>query len=330
MMRVKILGTGRYLPKRCIQNAELEAALGWESGRILSKDGVNSRFRAEDLQGETPSAMGAWAAEDALSNSQVNKDDIDLIIYASATAEQAIPDTAPLVQAKLGLGNSGIACFSIHSTCLSFLNAMDVAASFIHSKRYRHILIVCCEISSSSLNPNDDKTIALFGDAAAAVIIGPTPEQESSHIKRIHISTYGDAARLTQVKGGGVSNHPNHPDTRFEDNTFEMNGRELLRQALTRGPAALEKIWPGLSKGKGDIDVFIPHQPSRVGMSALGRYFEPEKTIHTLQEYGNCVSASLPLSLDVAIKSKRLKRNDRALLFGTGAGFSIGGMILEY
>lgn len=329
-MRVKILGTGKYLPKRCIHNVELEKALGWKEGSILKRDGVLTRYRAHTERGECPSSMGAWAAEQAIGASGLDKNDVDLIIYASATAEQAIPDTAPLVQAKLGLGDSGIPCFSLHSTCLSFLNALDVAASFIQGQRYRHVLIVCCEISSTSLNPKDDKTIALFGDAAAAVLLGPTPDGEKSQIHHIHFSTFGSAAKLTQVKGGGAAQHPNNPTTRYEDNTFQMNGRELLRQALSRGPAALEKIYPGLSTNTDTIELFIPHQPSRVGMLALKRYFAPEKTIHTLQEYGNCVSASLPLSLHEAIHQKRLKRNDRTLLFGTGAGFSIGGIILDY
>ena len=327
-MRIQIKSTGRYLPQRVVTSGELEVELGLEEGFIASRNGVVSRHVADTARGETTAQMCAWAAEDALERAEMTRDELDLIIFASAGPEQAIPDTAPFVQTALGLGDSGVTCFSVHSTCLSFLSALDVASCMIECGRYRNVLIVCCEISSLSVNPQDPKTYTLFGDAAAAAIVSPTPEGEASEILRAHFSTFGEAARFTEVPGFGTARHPNHVENSFEHYTFRMDGREVLRYSLREAPAALEKIWPGLSSSCDDFDIIIPHQPSLVGMKALGRYLDPEKTIETLSCYGNCVSVSLPLSIDEALRSGRAARGQRCLLFGTGAGLTIAGMSL--
>ena len=329
-MNIQIRGTGRYLPKKIMTNTDLETQLSLEHGTIAARNGVQTRHVADQSKGETTSQMCAWAAQEALQNAKMTKEELNLIIFASAAPEQALPDTAPLVQEKLGLGASGIPCFSLHATCLSFLSALDVAGAMIHSKRYQNILIVCCEISFTTLNPADPKTYTLFGDAAAAAIVSATPHGEESKILKSHFSTFGEAAKLTEVRGCGTMLHPNNPKTTFVDNTFQMKGRELLRYALKHAPTVFDKIWPGLSKSCDDFDIIIPHQPSRVGMRALSRYFPPEKTVETLSQYGNCVSVSLPLSLDQAIRNQKLKRGNRLLLFGTGAGLIIAGMSLIF
>ena len=329
-MNIHIRSTGRYLPDQVITNADLETELGRALHNITQKNGVETRYRSSILHGETSAQMCAWAAQDALTNGNMSPGDLDLIIFASASPQQAIPDTAALVQGKLGLGQSGIRCFSVHTTCLSFLTALDIASSLIHSKSHCNILIVCAERSFTSLNPADPVTYTLFGDGAAAAIITPTPVHSSSQILRSHFSTFGDYAQLTTLPGCGTRYHPNHPDTRFEHNTFQMKGRELLRFSLKNAPSILENIWPGLSQSTHSFDRIIPHQPSKVGLRVLERYFPREKTIETLSHYGNCVSVSIPLSLDEAIRNHNLQRGEQVLLFGTGAGLNIAGISLIY
>ncbi|MEC7987492.1 MAG: 3-oxoacyl-[acyl-carrier-protein] synthase III C-terminal domain-containing protein, partial [Myxococcota bacterium] len=272
----------------------------------------------------------AWATEAALNQAGYTADMLDLIIFASAGPEQGLPDTAPLIQAKLGLGSSGIACFSVDSTCLSFITAMDIASCFLAQGRYKRIAIVCSEIASVSLDPNDEKTFTLFGDAATSVILERTPLGEKSAIQNVHFSTFGDGAAYTQVRGCGTKQHANNSSTTFTDNTFMMRGRELLLFTMRVAPTVLNSIWPGLREGLNDIALVMPHQPSRVGMQVFSRYFPEDKMIKTLAEYGNCVSVSLPLALHFAIQNKRLNRGDRALLIGTGAGVSIGGVVFDY
>ena len=132
-MRIQIRATGRYLPKMIRTSAELEEKLGLEAGYISARNGVHARHIADPSAGETTAQMAAWAAEEALERAEMSREELDLIIFASAGPTQAIPDTAPFVQEALGLGQSGITCFSVHSTCLSFLSALDVVSlSLIH------------------------------------------------------------------------------------------------------------------------------------------------------------------------------------------------------
>ena len=208
-MNVQILGTGTYLPKKICYSSDLEEELGLPKGYITKRNGVKTRRVADQSKGETTSQMCAWAAKEALNAADLSAENIDLILFASASQEQAIPDTAPLIQEKLGLGESGIPCFSVHSTCLSFLTALDVASSFIASKRYKNILITCCELSSISLNPTDAKTYTLFGDAAAAVVVAPTLNDSRSKIERTHFSTFGTAAIL----GKGITIRIHRPSS---------------------------------------------------------------------------------------------------------------------
>lgn len=329
-MDMKILGTGRYLPRKKLSSKQMEIDRSLPQGSIVSQHGVAFRHVADQEQGETTSQMCAWAAQEALQRAGLSETDIELIIFASAGPEQAIPDTAPLVQEKLGLGDSGIPCFSVHSTCLSSLTALDISAQFIATKRYQHILIVSCEIPSTSINPSDEKTFALLGDAAAAIIVGPSPEGDSSAVHNVHFSTYGEAALLTEVRGCGTRYHPNAEQVTAMDNTFRMRGSAILKYALRKASVVLEDIWPGLSERSSDIDVFITHQPSEIGLTAFARYFDSEKTVRTLEQYGNCVSVSLPLTLHEAIVTGKLNRGDKTLLFGTGAGLTIAGMVLTY
>jgi 3-oxoacyl-[acyl-carrier-protein] synthase III len=135
---LKISGLGRYLPKRIVPSSELEAMCGVPAGWVERRNGVRERRWVTD---ETSSFMSAEAAREALEEAKLKPNQLDLIINASGTGEQAIPDTGVLIQRQLGLGNSGIPAMTVHTTCLSFVAGMDVASNFIHSGRYKNILI---------------------------------------------------------------------------------------------------------------------------------------------------------------------------------------------
>jgi 3-oxoacyl-[acyl-carrier-protein] synthase-3 len=325
---LKILGLGRYLPERVVPSAEVEALCGLPAGWIERHSGVRQRHWATT---ETSSYMGAQAAREAVTDAGLALTDIDLIINASGTPEQAIPDGGPLVQRQLGLGNSGIACLSVHVTCLSFLAALDLSANLLETGRYARILIVTSEIGSVGINFKEPESASLIGDAAAAAVVVRTPPGEAACLSAARLETYGDGADFTAIRGAGSRRPPNHPDTRPEDNLFHMDGRQVLRMALTYSGPFLEKLRPGLSRGLGRLELVVPHQPSLVGLRAMQTFGWPAARIMvTLDHLGNCVAASLPATLYEAVRQGRLKRDDELLLVGTGAGLSIGGVILTY
>lgn len=329
MRRVRIQAMGTYLPRRVVTSAELEGRLGLEPGWILRHQGVETRHFAD--AGETNSYMGARAIERALDAAGMGRADVDLIINASGTAEQALPDTGPLIQRALGWGESGVPAFTVHATCLSFLVGLDVAASLIATGRYRNIVVVSSEITSVGLDWRFPETSTLFGDGAAAAVVSATPEGEASAVLEVRMQTFGDGADLTRIVGGGTKVYPNHPETQPEDNMFFMDGPAVLRAAAGRAGAFLESLRPGLSRGLGDIDVVVPHQASRLGLDGLALLgMPPERQVRTLERFGNCVAASIPLTLHAAWEAGRLTRGTRVLLVGTGAGLSFGGAIVTW
>lgn len=325
---VKVLGLGHHLPGRVVDNAEIETRCGLSSGWIERRTGVRQRHWVTN---ETSSQMAALAACEALTEAGLAPNEIDLILNASGTQQQAIPDGGPLVQCALGLAESGVPCFSVHATCLSFLVALQLAAHLIAAGTYRRVLIVSADIASCGLDFEAPESAALLGDAAAAAVLGPTPPGEGSRLHAARFATFGKGATLTQIRGGGSGCHPNHPRTRPQDNLFEMNGLQVLK--LTRQHAApfLEALRPGLSCGLPGIRWVIPHQASKMGMELMQAYGWPQaRTLTTLARYGNCVAASVPLTLSCAVREGTVRRDDELLLVGTGAGLSLGGLILTY
>ena len=325
---LKIIGLGRYLPQRVVPSSELEKLCGLPAGWVERRNGVRERRWVAD---ETSSYMGAQAAREALEEAGLRPDQIDLIINASGTAEQAIPDTGALIQRQLGLGDSGIPSMTVHTTCLSFIAGMDVAANFLCTGRYKNILIVSSDISSCGINPKEPESASLLGDAAAAVVVTRSQSGEKSQVQRVHMKTYGRGAYLTAIMGGGSGRHPNRSTTRPEDNLFHMDGPAVLRMVREIGDDFLEELYPGLSRGLVDIDAVVPHQASKVGLLMLTHFGWPqEKIMHTLEWLGNCVAASIPVTFYDAVRGDRIHRGDKVLLAGTGAGLYIGGLVFTY
>jgi len=325
---LKIVGIGRYLPKRIVSSAEVESMCGLSAGWVERRNGVRERRWVTD---ETSSFMSAEAAREALDEAKLKPNQLDLIINASGTGEQAIPDTGSLIQRQLGLGRSGIPAMSIHTTCLSFVAAMDVASNFINSGRYRNILIASADIASCGINPKEPESATLVGDAAAAVVVTRPEAGDRSMLHHAHFKTYGDGAYLTSIMGGGSARHPRFPDHDPEDDLFHMDGPAVLRMVRGIAHEFLDELYPGLSKSSLDIDVIVPHQASKVGLMMLERFgWQPSKIMSTLETLGNCVAASIPVTLYQSVRDGSIQRGQKILLVGTGAGLSIGGLVLTF
>lgn len=334
---MKIAGIGRYLPDRVVTNAELEARFDLPCGWIGEKTGVRERRRADVGGGETASFMGAGAAREALVDAGLEPGDIDLIINASGTPEQAIPDGGPLLQRALGLERSGIPSFTVHATCLSFLVALDVVSALIAAGSHRRVLIVSTEIGSMGVAGVDPKSESLWGDAAAAAVVTATPAGESSSLERFLLRTWSQGADLTAIRGGGTRLHPGREGAHPDELRFIMNGQGVLQLCLRRAGKFFDTLDPGIRKGcvgqpgESGVRLAITHQPSKAGIQAMERFgIAREHTAITLDRLGNCVAASLPCTLYDTVRSGRLGRGDRALLFGTGAGLSMAGSLLRF
>ncbi len=327
---VKIAGIGAYLPPRRVESTELEKDLSLPPGWVEQTIGVRERRRRSP--GQSVVAMAALAAHDALDRAGVAADDVDLVIGASVSRQQLIPCTAAFVQRELGLTEGRSFCFDLDATCLSFLVALHTAAPLIASGAHRTVLIFSSEIPSHMMGPCEPETAVLFGDAAAAAVLTASGPDESSAVEGAAFATFNSGAELTEFPGGGSLHHPNDPDTTPDQNQFHMHGRAVLKLAVRVMGPFLDSFFDRLGWDRTTFDRVVPHQASRLGVAqCTARWgFRPEQLVLNLPTRGNCIAASIPLALAEAVHAGDVRRGQRVLLVGTGAGLSLGAVALTF
>jgi 3-oxoacyl-[acyl-carrier-protein] synthase-3 len=328
--QVKLIATGKYMPSKMVTDAEMDLRLGVPEGWVRKKTDVLRRYFAED---ETAAEMGAQAAYAALEQAGLSFADIDCLVCTSGTMEQPIPCTAALIQKAMGEQQSGVPCFDINSTCLSFVTGLDVLSYMVHAGRYRRVLLVATEIASKGLNWNQKESAALFGDGAAAVIIEQSAEGDASRILHASMKTYSSGAQLSEIRGGGSRRHASeYKAASAEDYLFDMNGEGVFRMASKLLPSFVGEMLQQTGDHMRDFSLVIPHQGSAMAMRLLRRKLgiSEEQMMVITPDHGNVIAASIPMGLHEAIKQGRMKRGDRVMLLGTSAGLSLGGVILDY
>lgn len=336
LRRVQIMGVGKYLPRNVVTAEEIDEKLGTRKGWVAKKAGVLTRHF---VAGETASEMGAAAAREALTKAGLKLSDIDCIVCASGTMEQAIPCTASLIYSELDPTHMGIPAFDINSTCLSFITAFDHMSYLITAGRYRHILIVSTEIASIGLDWKQKESSALFGDGAAAVVLGPTSQGEPSALLSSRMETYSQGAHLSEIRGGGTKCHPRTYDSELDMNDFlfDMDGEALFRLSARHLPGFMNRLFPRDTEGKPilsikEIDLVIPHQASMMAMRLMQRRLGISKKQMFIfaQNHGNTIASSIPIGIYEAVEQGQIQRGDTVMLLGTSAGLSLGGIIFVY
>jgi len=321
-LKVKVTGVGLYLPPK-IETAEdiapkIRKPVDW----IIEKSGVIER-RVSEIDVDQ---MGAMAGKEALGDGGKP----DLIINASGVPKQTIPDTSTFYQRELGF--EGIPSFSVHCTCLSFITALNTAASLIHSGSYNRILIISSDRGTRGRNFYEPESASLLGDGAAAVVMEQTLENESSKLIYFDMKTFPSCANLTEVRGGGTNKHPQDPETTLSDNLFTMDGPAVYKIARKEVYRMMLKTMKTTGLKREDVDWVIPHQASGKAVDAYISTggFAKEKVVSIISEFGNCVAASVPMAFATAVQDGRIKRGDLLLFIGTGAGLSAACALFKY
>ncbi len=321
-MKVKITGAGLYLPPKVETSKEISKQIGKSEEWIIKKSGVKER-RVSEIDVDL---MGAHAGIEALGEGPLP----DLIINASGVPKQTIPDTSTFYQKAMGL--KGIPSFSIHCTCLSFITAFHTASSLIQTKAYKRILIISSDRGTRGRNFNEPESASLLGDGAAAIILEPCTSLDSSKLMYFKMNTWPEGAHLTEVRGGGTNKHPQDPGTLISDNLFTMDGPGIYKIARKAVYKLMLDTLKSTKLTKKDIDLVIPHQASGKAVEAYIETggFEKDKVVNIVSKFGNCVAASVPMALVKSIKEKKIKRKDKILLIGTGAGLSAACALIKY
>jgi 3-oxoacyl-[acyl-carrier-protein] synthase III len=329
--RFIIAGTGQAVPARLVASTTIDAELGRPSGWLQDACGVKTRHVSD---GERQEDLAADAALEALKNAGLGVSSIDLVIFAAAVSRQPIPSTAPLVARRLGIPSGACTAFDINSTCLSFLNGLDVAISLLASGRHRGAVVVSAEIASRALPwKTDPRTAGLFGDGAAAAVVLPADRPAGASAARAaRFETFHEGYELCQLAAGGTGIDFHHEPEQFSRNsTFQMDGGSLFKLSAKHFPGFVERLLDEAKWDRRDVDLVVPHQASPLALSHLVKKcgFARDKVVDIVASHGNQVAASIPTALHMARVSNRLPSGTKLLMLGTSAGVSFGGMAIE-
>ncbi len=328
--RLKLTGFGAYRPERIQNSSELDKIFNQPEGFTLSRFGIKERPIASNH--ETSSYMATKACEEALDSARWHPKDIDLIIGGCGVMEQPIPSTSVLVQFGLGLERSGIECFDVNMTCLSFLKGLETAAMAINSQKAKRILLFSADIASAGLDYESPHASAIFGDGAAAVCIEAHEDENGPAVLSSVFKTYSSGKDTAHIKSGGTRVRVfDDVETFKEGAKFFMDPIGIFRAAGRILPVILRNTLEEAGLDLSEIDNFICHQASAPALEHMRNTIvdRPERVVDIFENTGNQIAASLPNALYAAHKAGRLTPNSHALLLGTSAGISIGSMVLR-
>lgn len=317
----KIIGTGGYLPKKTLTNADLENMVETSDEWIVARTGIKERHIA--AEGETTCDMAFEASRKALESAGISHSDIDLIIVATTTPDLIFPSTACLLQEKLGI--HGSPAFDIQAVCTGFVYALAVADKFIKSGSSKCALVVGSETISRIIDWTDRGTSILFGDGAGAVIIKASDEPG---IISTHIHSDGQFKSLLHVPTGVSKNYQDVID----GNAYvEMKGNEVFRMAVNTLGRIVDETLEHNNMKKSDIDWLVPHQANIRIINATAKKLgmSLDNVVVTVDRHGNTSAASVPLALDEAVRDGRIKTGETVMLEAFGGGFTWGSVLLK-
>jgi 3-oxoacyl-[acyl-carrier-protein] synthase-3 len=309
---VAATAVGVSLPERVVSSAEIETRLGVAPDWIARRTGIHSRHVAGP--GERLQTHAAAAARQALDRAGVAPAEVDLVVVATATADELMPSAAPLVAHELGAFGAG--AFDVGAACTGFLSALTVGAAQIETGRARAAVVIGADLMSRVLDLDDRSTAAVFADGAGAVVLQAT----------------GGPSRLGPVVLGADGDGADHIRIPRSDSLIRMQGHETFREAVAHLTLSTEQAVHAAGLALDDIDLFVYHQANGRILTAVGERLDLDldRVVDCIAEYGNTCAATLPLALAHAADHGRLHDGDRVLLGAFGAGFTWGAGVLEW
>ena len=326
-MRANITGIGHYAPEKRLTNADLERMVETNDEWITTRTGIKERRILDHDKGT--SYMAIRAAREALADSGLAPEEIELILVATVTPDQWVPSMAALIQDALDARN----CwgYDINGGCTGFLCAFATAAQFIQSGTHRRVMVIGADKMSAIVDYEDRNTCVLFGDAAGAVVMEPTT-QAGVGVQDFMLHLDGSGFESLYMLGGGSLRPASHETVDQKMHYIYQDGRTVFKRAVKGMAEASEALLQRNGLQGKDVKLLIPHQANLRIINAVADKVGllPEQVAINIQKYGNTTAATIPLALYEAYQDNRLQADDWVVMTAFGAGFTWGSLLLKW
>lgn len=331
MFRTKILGTGSFVPDKVLTNEDIAKRVDTNHQWIVERTGIHTRRIADPSKGEVPSGMAKEAALRALEMANLTPNDIDLILFSVTIPDMFFPNTASVLQEKLGMTNN-CACLDINAACSGWIYGYPMADAMIKTGVYKHIMLVGCEMTSGFNNWDDRNTCILFGDGCGVTILGRSGENEESHVYSSVLSSDSTKKDHLILPAGGSAKKVTQEVLDKNEQWVTMNGMEVFKAAVKTMASHCEKLLQENNVTIDQIKWFVPHQANlRIIEATANRInFPMEKVAINVDKYANTSSASIPIALDELAREGKIERGDIILMAAFGAGLTSGAVLIKY
>jgi 3-oxoacyl-[acyl-carrier-protein] synthase III len=307
-----IASVGVSVPQTVVDSSVIAARIGVDDDWIVRRTGIRSRHIAEPQERLATHAIEAGTI--ALDRAGVHASELDLVLVATTTPDEVLPNSAPLV--AHGLGARRAAAYDIGAACTGFLTALSVGVAQVESGRAGCVLVVGADFMSRITDPEDRGTAAVFADGAGAVVLRAT----------------GYPGRIGPIVLGADGSGADHIFVPRTDGLIRMQGHETFREAVARLTLSTLEATQAAGLELADIDLFVYHQANSRILGAVGEKLNigPERVVDCIGQYGNTSAATLPLALAYSENDGRLVHGSRVLLGAFGAGFTWGATVVEW
>ena len=337
MSEVKLLGTGSSVPEKIVTNDDLAGLVETNDEWIRTRTGI---CRRHIVTKETLTSMSVEASRRALEAAGIEPMDLDMIIVATLTPDEPLPNASSAVQKALGAHRAF--CFDLSAACSGFVYAMGCAAMYIKGGAARHVLVIGAEVLSKIVDWHDRKTCILFGDGAGAAVLGSASQPG---FLGMDMGTDGwrgntltmferdmDNPFMTEAQKNAVNMESDEackirPRSRY----VYMDGPEVFKFAVKQVPDSIHKLLDAQGLSVANIDHFVLHQANYRIIESVAKRLKVslDKFIITIDEYGNTSAASVPLALDELVRSGRVRPGDRLMISGFGGGLTWGSVLWQ-
>ncbi len=324
-MRARITATGSYLPEKILTNFDLEKMVDTSDEWIRQRTGIEIRHIAEN---EPTSELAAKAAMDILKNSSLSASDIELIVIATVTPDQPLPATALFVQEKIGAYNAF--AFDINAACSGFIYALSIANAYIALGSVKNALVIGAETLSKITDWTDRSTCVIFGDGAAGVLLEATDEDRG--ILSIVLHSDGRYTDLMRVPAPGSRMPCSKEAIDNREIYIKMKGNETFKMAIRSIAAVSKEALDIAGMDFKDVDWMICHQANKRIIDGVARRvgLDEDKAIITIDRHANTAAASIPLAMDWALKTGKIKEGDIVLLNSFGASLTWSASVVRW